>query len=377
MTDNWNLQEHLCLLLKKEEIVVIPHFGAFVSDYESAKIQDLAILPPQKKIIFNKNVIKDDGVLNQWVSEVLQQEYLHSKLTIAEAVYGWRKSLAYGDQLKFKNIGDLKLNSEGQIIFEASNNSELQSEFFGLEPVKVSKVIEEPKTLQLEPPVEEPKLASIEVKEEKKVIPLNAPKTEEKKETKVIDIASPKKKKTALGKIAMVLAPFVCIGIGVVGASKMDKENNLASLFSSNKVENIETTDTPDITVNKVYAAEDFFTKEEIDLLKVKENNKIEAEIDKTEVSMEAKESIQIKNYHVIAGCFSDIRNAKKLKAQLKSEGYSAELIGKTKKGLHRVSFGSYNSKKEALLSLAKVKLEKNKASWLLNESVQITSFPE
>ena len=47
--------------------------------------------------------------------------------------------------------------------------------------------------------------------------------------------------------------------------------------------------------------------------------------------------------YHLVAGCFSNFKNAERLVAQLKKEGYKASLIGKSN-NLHLVSFTSFNS---------------------------------
>lgn len=369
MSDNWILAEHLYELLKQEEIVVIPHFGAFVSDQESAKIEQLVIRPPHKKIIFNKNVVKDDGVLNNWISQILQQEYLQSKLTIAEAVYGWRKALSYGEKISFENIGELNLNQEGQIVFEGLQHQLLQGEFFGLDQVVL------PKAAVVSAPVqiEEPKLIE-EKPVEKKVIPLNAEvKTDAKPEVKVVHIASPKHKKTNLGKIAVVMLPIACIGLGIFGASTFDKENNLASLFTNSDAKTIIDNST-DIKVQKIEKASDFFSSEEIELIKKEQEKKAQLSIE----TIPSKKSIQtdIRQFHVVAGCFSNKSNAEKLKLRLIAEGYDAQLIGKTKKGLYRVSFSSFKTRKQALHVLAKVKLNKNKGSWLLKESIDLQASP-
>lgn len=361
MSQNWELAEHIHELIRQEEIVVIPHFGAFVSDQESAKIDQLVIRPPQKKIIFNKNVIKDDGVLNNWVSQILKQEYLQSKLTIAEAVFGWRKALAYGEKVSFENIGELELNKDGQIVFEGYKNNTLQGEFFGLDIVNLPKVEKSVETSVIE--TIQPKLVNTP-KEEKKVIQLDPEFNVKAEDPKVIDIASPKKKKTRLGKIAVVMAPILSISLGFWGASELDKENNLASFFASSKEVKVENT-TPDITVRKIEKASDFFSKEELASL----DNVEKTEVDKT-ATMKKEVSSDIYNYHVIAGCFSVLSNANKLVRKLQRKGFEARLVGQTSKGLYRVSYNSYKTRKQALLGLAQVKMNENKSSWLLNEAI-------
>lgn len=361
MSQNWELAEHIHELIRQEEIVVIPHFGAFVSDQESAKIDQLVIRPPQKKIIFNKNVIKDDGVLNKWISQVLKQEYLQSKLTIAEAVFGWRKALAYGEKVSFENIGELELNKDGQIVFEGYKNNTLQGEFFGLDIINLPQTEKAVETVKEAEPI----LVSAP-KEEKKVIQLDPQLNPKKEEAKVIEFASPKKKNTRLGKIAVVMAPILSISLGFWGASELDKENNLASLFSSSKEVKIENT-SPDLTVKKVFKAADFFSKEELAHIKEPKNTLT----DKIEVK-NTKVVSEVYKHHIIAGCFSYLSNAKNLVSTLQNKGFEARLIGQTKKGLYRVSYSSYKTRKQALLGLARIKMDENKSSWLLNESISL-----
>ena len=54
--------------------------------------------------------------------------------------------------------------------------------------------------------------------------------------------------------------------------------------------------------------------------------------------------------YSVIAGSFRNINNANKLLESLISEGYNAKIIGLSPNGLHRVAYGSFNSKNEILI---------------------------
>ncbi|MCC5923694.1 MAG: SPOR domain-containing protein, partial [Crocinitomicaceae bacterium] len=51
------------------------------------------------------------------------------------------------------------------------------------------------------------------------------------------------------------------------------------------------------------------------------------------------------KGFHLIAGCFSDVKNAEKLVADLKSKGYEAFIVDQNK-GLHRVSAAFSESRK-------------------------------
>lgn len=67
--------------------------------------------------------------------------------------------------------------------------------------------------------------------------------------------------------------------------------------------------------------------------------------------------------YHLVAGCFSNFKNAERLVAQLKKEGYKASLIGKSN-DLHLVSFTSFNSYDAAQVGLSELD-SKGIDSWI------------
>ena len=52
-------------LLQSQDCVIVPNFGAFVARNISAKISSdgSKIFPPNKELSFNKNVVKNDGLL--------------------------------------------------------------------------------------------------------------------------------------------------------------------------------------------------------------------------------------------------------------------------------------------------------------------------
>ncbi|MGB1248512.1 MAG: hypothetical protein ACPG4Z_06470, partial [Chitinophagales bacterium] len=54
---------HIIRLLRDNECVVVPHFGAFILKPRAASISGNKIFPPHKNIAFNKNLKQDDGLL--------------------------------------------------------------------------------------------------------------------------------------------------------------------------------------------------------------------------------------------------------------------------------------------------------------------------
>jgi len=71
------------------------------------------------------------------------------------------------------------------------------------------------------------------------------------------------------------------------------------------------------------------------------------------------------KIYYIIAGAFSDKKNANKMLAKLKNWNYNTELVPGGH--LFRVSYNSFTNKADAFIALRKIKKE-NSAAWLLTQ---------
>ena len=60
-----HIDSHISYLLHLNDCVIIPDFGGFVANYQSAKIDPVVNLmhPPKKHIVFNKSLQNNDGLL--------------------------------------------------------------------------------------------------------------------------------------------------------------------------------------------------------------------------------------------------------------------------------------------------------------------------
>jgi len=71
------------------------------------------------------------------------------------------------------------------------------------------------------------------------------------------------------------------------------------------------------------------------------------------------------KTYYIIAGAFSEKKNANKMLEKLKKWNYNTELVAGG--NLLRVSYNSFTNKADALIALHKIKQD-NSAAWLLTQ---------
>lgn len=127
---------HIFPLLKEYDCVVIPNFGSFVCRNISAKFSEnrSKLLPPNKEIVFNKNLKKNDGVLVKNISELKNISYSDAEEKINSWVKKINKKINKGKSIAFEKIGSLR-KIDKNFIFEPNHNSIFLKSSYGLSAV--------------------------------------------------------------------------------------------------------------------------------------------------------------------------------------------------------------------------------------------------
>jgi SPOR domain len=73
----------------------------------------------------------------------------------------------------------------------------------------------------------------------------------------------------------------------------------------------------------------------------------------------------EAKRYYVVAGCFSELKNAQNYMQSLLDQGYDASIFG-THKNLHAVCFNSHSSKQDAVNELNRIRSGFDPKAWVL-----------
>ena len=78
------IEYYISELLFLHDCVIIPNFGGFVSNKQSAKLNRVngVLSPPTKQILFNKNLTTNDGLL---ISHIANQEAISNKKALFPA----------------------------------------------------------------------------------------------------------------------------------------------------------------------------------------------------------------------------------------------------------------------------------------------------
>ena len=122
-------------LLYKHQCVIIPKFGAFISNRKSAKMaDDKTFDPPKRELSFNASLNSNDGLLMKYVSEQSGIDYKLVEDYINLAVEGWKRILQQEQPLELERIGTLRQTREGRVSFEPANDVNYLTDSFGMGP---------------------------------------------------------------------------------------------------------------------------------------------------------------------------------------------------------------------------------------------------
>ena len=314
---NKKVEHYISELLFLHDCVILPDFGGFVGNHHSAKLNKITgvLSPPLKQILFNANLKTNDGLL---ITHICQQEGITQEIAKSEVKSYTTKianKLTLSKVLRIDKVGLFTLGREGNIIFlqDSFNNYSLDS--FGMKTIYNKAIVRESI-------IEENFAATIQ------------------------NIRTQRNNPKALLRAAAVIIPL--IALSYMSITQQDKINNVYTQIASlNPFENTVIIN-PDSEVIAELKIEDEVTP----IIEI-----IEEEIDPIIIPQ--------KIYYIIAGAFSDKKNANKMLAKLKNWNYNTELVPGGH--LFRVSYNSFTNKADAFIALRKIKKE-NSAAWLLTQ---------
>ena len=313
-----SIEYYISQLLYKNDCVIVMNFGGFVCSSISANLNKKTgiLTPPNKSILFNPQLKDNDGLLINHIaqSEGISQE--DAKINLLKFVEQSLKNLNKFKSCRFEEIGLFTLNSDKNIIFTQDIKTNYNLNAFGFQDIINNKITRDNSEI---------------IEESLKLI-----KKKNNFTTK------------RLLKAAAIIIPL--IGISFLSITQEDRINNIYTQIAN---------------VNPIS-----FKKDNVIVLKdqgnkeIKIKQEIQPEIINNEVSQVFKEVIiPSQKFYIIAGAFSVEKNANKLKNRLKSWNYNSSIIKNDK--MMRVSYDSFDSKEQALISLSKIRKE-NPQAWIL-----------
>ena len=296
-------------LLYRYECVILPGFGAFITQQHSAGIHPSTqeFYPPKKTVSFNRQLVKNDGLLANYIMEAEKVSYDAAIDQITQYVHDLELVLEKNRTVNFENVGSFILNEGEKIQFEPAAQTNFLKEAFGLSSFKRNTVSREVYKKQAQDFEEKAPVAF----------------TPERRTGRWLKYA-------AVGLVALGLS-------GAAGLNIYTDQVNEHNIAEQQKA------------VSKL------------------ENQIQQATfvIDNPLPAVTLNVSKQTGNYHIVAGAFREAENATQAVEELKAQGFKARQIGENRFGLHQVLSSSHESRREAINELYRVK-RTNPGAWLL-----------
>ena len=108
-----NLDKYIEDLLYRNECVVIPNFGAFITSVNSANLNNEGVFtPPSKSISFNKKIKKNDGVLANYIAELNDISFDEAMKLIKLNVSNFNNDILNRKDIVFSKVGVISINEE-------------------------------------------------------------------------------------------------------------------------------------------------------------------------------------------------------------------------------------------------------------------------
>ena len=142
------ISSYIFELLQSHDCVIVPNFGALVARNISAKISSdgSKIFPPNKELSFNKNLVKNDGLLINAISSNENISYEGAEQKISNWVRRTNKKLEKQRYIEIKNIGSISLENT-KYVFVPNQNSIFLKSSYGFNSIDSSQITRRQKSI--------------------------------------------------------------------------------------------------------------------------------------------------------------------------------------------------------------------------------------
>ncbi|MDI6048340.1 SPOR domain-containing protein [Flavobacterium sp. XS2P24] len=313
------IELYIAQLLYRYQCVTVPGFGAFLTEIQSAKLNEStnSFSPPKKMIAFNANLKNNDGLLACHIALAEKTSYEYAVSAIQYEVFNWKKALEENQLFSIKNVGDLRLNADHNIVFTPYDQTNYLTSSFGLAPF-VSPLVKRA--------IFEKEVEAIEEKATITMVP----------------------EQTRTANPYLKYAAIFVLGLGLAGSVGYPMyQNQIAS-----ETILVETAVQKQVQ-NKIQQATFF----------------IESPVPAVTLSVKSTAEIKMP-YHIMAGVYREEKNADKTLRILNRLGYDAKRIAPNKNGYFPVLYGSYATFAEAEKAKKEINEKHNPEAWILIQSL-------
>ena len=308
------IEHYLSQLLYTNDCVILIGFGGFVCSNTSSKLnrQTGLLSPPNRSILFNNQLIDNDGLLINQIakSEEISQE--QAKDEVLKFVDQNTTNLKKYRSLRFNKIGLFTLKNDNKIVFTQDLATNYNLDSFGMQSAVFSSIKRDNSEI---------------IEGQLKII-------------KQKNNFSPKR----LLKVAAILIPL--IGISLISITQQKNINSIYTQMADLNPFNSEVAKNTTIAITEI-------------------NKKVNTPTLNIETDNTNKKPILVQQKHyIIAGAFSVEKNATKMMNKLNRWNYNSTIINN--KSIMRVSYDSFTTKNQAINALVSIRKE-NPEAWILS----------
>ena len=308
---------YLIELLRLHDCVIIPDLGGFVTNYRPAEM-DLAnnsFKPPVKDVIFTGKLVKNDGLLVNYISETEGIGYIDARHIISEFVEETWSKLDNGDKVIFQHIGILSFDHNEKLIFEGETYENFLIDAYGLEDFRF------------------PQLERNEILTTKRLFA--------DKES-VRPVFNSRRVKNVIIAIPILLAIVIIPVSNYKGFNNLKQNLQISSIVSKESITSPTVTKSEPAVKNEPAKAESVKSDEQI--------------LNATQVVSESNKEAATRGsrFKIIGGCFKVRENADNQLSKLRTNGYLSELKMQAN-GSYLIVVQTYNNKADALAAVKKL----------------------
>ena len=321
------IENYIAQLLYRYQCVTVPGFGAFLTEIQSAQLNEStnSFFPPKKMISFNSHLKNNDGLLANHIAQAEKTSYGFAVSAIAFEVVSWRKTLEENGVVTLKNIGEIRFNADQKMVFTPSNDqANFLTSSFGLSPF-VSPIVK------------------------KEIFDRKIEEISERDTDYLFENEEEGRSSNSFLKYAAILV----LGLGITGSIGYPLyQNQIAAqtlVVESSVQKKVQ---------DKIQEAT-FFIKSPLPAVTLS--------VDSAKVETPAEKKMP---YHIMAGAYRSEQNARKAYNQLVKDGYEARMLGENKHGLFPVLYGSYATMAEAQKAQKEIHKGENPEAWILIENL-------
>lgn len=135
--------DHIEYLTSEHDCVIIPGFGAFISQYSKSQMMKNGMIEvPQRNVVFNMSVNNNDGLLANSIVRREGVSYDMANTLISDYLCSLRQQLKHEGEVPVGRLGFFSYQDEDVYEFTPFESRCYANEFYGLRPLNFTQLSE-------------------------------------------------------------------------------------------------------------------------------------------------------------------------------------------------------------------------------------------